>query len=420
MTDFRRAHPFPASATFVWMLTLIGIAPSFAQAQAPVAVLVMPSGIDDRDDAWRRALADDLADRERAAIDDLDAWVARKIAREASLPAERVRVFAEVADRLAQAQEAAARLEWARALRTLAVGLRLVEAHADVSGAALWLAELETRVGIVAAQARRLTLSEDAFARAATLDPSRGVRAGEAAPEVVERATTIFRSVATRPTGSFEVRANAPNARLFVDDQEVGRTPGVVRVPVGRHVLRIEAAGFKPYGRVLDVLEGRRPPLNVTLAPDEYVVALDRIRRSTVTLDGDAIGAALEELSLSELWVLEVGRGEQSRALFSICGQSGCVSPERLEAGDRLRTDGAPHADVRSAVRSGRRWLDEEERIIPEPPPPPIWERWWFWTLVGSAVVASGIAIGVAARPEPDEQRRFVVDPGDLGTIPME
>lgn len=39
-------------------------------------------------------------------------------------------------------------------------------------------------------------------------------------------------------------------------------------------------------------------------------------------------------------------------------------------------------------------------QACPEVAPEPLYARWWFWTILGTAVVAGAVGVGLAVRPE--------------------
>jgi hypothetical protein len=235
------------------------------------------------------------------------------------------------------------------------------------------------------------------------------VRGAEAPPAVVERVATILAAVARRPRGSFRVTSSAPGARVFLDDREIGSLPRIVRAPVGTHVLRVEAPGRSPWGRVFDVLEGRRPPVVVELAPDPIAIAGRRLTDAARSFDGSSASRQLAALGLDTAWLVWVGAASEDRALLARCDRNGCEPTRRLAleevpfimpavAGSTSETPG----DEALAAQD-RLWL--RERLAPPPPPAPLawYERWYVWGGVGVALAAIAAAIAVSAQPEPTQ-----------------
>lgn len=317
----------------------------------------------------------------------------------------RLRALVEVEAFLAEARAHAARLDEGAALAVLERARRLAEEHADVPRAARWLAEVELAIGLVATQASRRALADQAFRRAASLDPDRIVRAAEAAPAVAAHARELALGVATSPESLFVVEVDAPNAIVELAGRVVGEAPIEVRAPAGRHVLRVSAPGHRAWGRALDLFEGRRAPVTIHLAPTEA----ERARRAWV--DARTFEEARAALPpATELWWVEA-RGE--RALFVRCDAHACSEPQRLV---RELPETLPPMETSPSLVSARVWLAQDEPTeLPPPPPPrrPWFRRWPVWTGIVLGVAAAAVGIGIAARPEPEQRLRVRIDPGD-------
>jgi hypothetical protein len=398
-------------------LFALGLTAGLAQAQPAAIVLVR--GADGAPPGRVTELATHV---ERVAIvDGLEvirdpvAWAERRVAELGALSATRLEAFEEVEDLLVAARAATAMHQEDRALRALEEASQIVRMHADVPGSAAWIAEVETAIGITASQAGNLDdLAAAAFDRSATLDPSRGVRGAEAPPEVTARAAAILAAARTRTGGSFEVRSNAEGARVFLDDREVGILPRIVRAPVGTHVLRVEAPGRSPWGEVIYVHEGRRPPMIVELAPDELVIAARRLETAARLLDTTVVDGAMRTLSVSSVWMVRVGRGDLDRGLIVRCVEAGCEAPRRLELDDVpfvLPTPTmADEVEIEAARRRGERWLDAPLIIPPPPPPEPFWRRWEVWVGLGVILAGGLTAIIVGAQPSPTQNQVYPLD----------
>ncbi|MFW6051426.1 MAG: hypothetical protein ACODAU_09640, partial [Myxococcota bacterium] len=158
---------------------LLLVAPAARATEPAEVVLLVSGGADDgRTDRWGQRL------RRRA--DEGVRIVADPVADAAGAPGgvapARLDALARAEALLVQARRHAAGLEEPEALAALAQARRLLEAHADVPGAAAWLAEAHLLQGIVAAHSGRPAVAEQALGAAATLDPGRRLRAAEAAP----------------------------------------------------------------------------------------------------------------------------------------------------------------------------------------------------------------------------------------------
>lgn len=384
----------------------------------PAEVLLLTGeGDGARASSWERDVGRALTRAGVRVSSDPLAWVRVAGARYGTVDPPRLAALTEVAALLAEARAESARLREGPALGRLARAAQLVEAHADMPGSAAWAAEVWTATGVIAAQAGLAQLADVALARAATLDPRRGVRAAEASPDVVARAAEIARAVASGPTGSFEVIATVTGTRVLVDDGDVGAAPQIVRLSVGRHIVRLEAPGYRPFGQSVDVLEGERPAMTVRLAPDPALVAADALATAGRRGDAPAVAEALAAIGRAgftppRVVLVEAGRGPRDRARLRDCRATGCEPAVGLDR-DALPTR---FADARglggggSERRPDDSWLSAPEDIVTPPPGTPWYARWYVWTIAG-AVIAGAVTTGVLAQEPPATTQRTELRP---------
>jgi hypothetical protein len=326
----------------------------------------------------------------------------------------RLRRLSRVEQDLARARQQAAGLDEAGALSTLAAAASRAEALADVAGAAAYVAEVQLRLGTTAAQAGLDELAADALRQAATLDPARRLRAGEARPQTVALAERIAREVATGPRGELTVRCAAPGARVFVDDVDRGPAPAQLSLPVGRHALRVQAPGHATHGAMLDVFEGARPPLEVRLSEHAAVQVARDLRAAVAAGDYAAVArerAALVQqgVALGAVFVLErFGRGE--RALLLRCDATGCRQPMRLRPG-AAAPPLEPAPLTVAGLRRARGWLRATPPTRGAPPDAAGGSPLVLWAIAGAAAVAVAATAAVVFAPEPEQRLRVEIGP---------
>ena len=381
----------------VFLLALVALAaPPLAAAQ-PAVVVVVDGSSPSAARRWRRRLAEALP----AGQIGLAEW-ARAREPIGTVTPDRLVAVSEIEELLLRARYAAARLRERDALVFLSLAESRAEQNLDVPGVAAWYAEVQLAIAIVAAQSEARGLSEAALLRAASVDPRREVRAAEARPEVVELGREAARAAATRPRGRFEVRADARGAVVAIDDRPMGRLPRRLEVPVGPHVLRIDAPGHQSWARVVTVFEGDRPPVDVVLAPTPLLSLALRLEAVAAAGRVDEvqaqIGALLDvDAEPPTLWLLYAGSTEHDRAVVVGCDRAGCGGPQRLRGDEpvRLELDG-----TLTGLSTALAWLTSDGPDVPPTTDPPWFERWELWVGVGLALAAGATAIGVGAQPQ--------------------
>jgi hypothetical protein len=323
---------------------------------------------------------------------------------------------------MAAAKSCMAKLDETEALRQLArAEVALVRALA-LPGAPLFYAELQLQIGVTAAQLGATELASAAFVRAARIDPTRRLLAGEAAPDVVVLAARAFERAASAPESEVRVLVDVPNARVYVDDVERGMAPIVVRARTGIHVLRIEAEGRAPYAGLFEMAEGRRPEQRFALFRSARVDALTRLQARAHGDDPDALRAAANELLhvapelAGVIWLEHAARAP--RALLFACDTSRCRTPQRMRAREASAWPAQVRALSQTELHSARAWLLSGDVFAPANDTrttPALWQRWYFWSALGAVVVGgAAAAIAEALQPEPQRTLRVTVNPSAL------
>jgi len=67
--------------------------------------------------------------------------------------------------------------------------------------------------------------------------------------------------------GLVTITSDPPDCTIVVDDKRLGNSPATVSLADGVHVLEVKKQGYKPYRRVLRVLENSELRLRVKLEP---------------------------------------------------------------------------------------------------------------------------------------------------------
>lgn len=323
---------------------------------------------------------------------------------------------------LQRARQHAGRLEEALALGVLIEADRILDGLLHVPGTATLYAEVQTVIGLVAAQADMEGLALSALRRAAVVDPARGVRAAETTPAWMMRATQLSREVATGPVAEIPVTANVEGAQVYLDDRLQGTTPLRVRATRGDHLMRVEAEGYRALGTWLFADAGTRPEVHVRLSPEPVAQALAALEASAGSGDWTQTRAVLGDLQrmslpLEAVWLLRTATVRPDRALVTRCTTDSCEPTRRLEL-DEVATGGGygvaldPTGLGREREPRNREWLNAPPLTTEIPEVAPAWwSRWYFWG-AAAVLVGSVTAAGVALNQEPEARRlRVIVEP---------
>ena len=197
--------------------------------------------------------------------------------------------------------------------------------------------------------------------------------ARDASPELKARVPRLDELVAELRShvARLAIHCDVPNARVLVRDRVVGTTPvpRSIGLDAGHATIEIDADGYEPYRRELDLAGGTTTALDVQLverATGAFVKIESTAASATVFLDGAPLGNAPVEATVTP--------GSHTVA---------------------MHRDG--YEDVKSTfvVAAG-----EHKDVTLEPQKnPPITTKWWFWTAVG-AVVVGGVVVTYAALKE--------------------
>jgi len=210
----------------------------------------------------------------------------------------------------------------------------------------------------------------------------------EASPAVrakVSGLSTLINEIRSR-VATLVVKANVEGARVTLRGVEIGKTSKDslrVQIVKGRGALVVEKEGYAPFKQDVDLPGESSTIINAILetkAATASVKITTNPPRSSVTIDGRAVGASPVELDLTP--------------------KSHTIEIER-EGYDKLQATVSVEADK-------PRTFDFELHESPS-----ILSRWWFWTGIG-VVVAGGVVLTFVALKEKDAPAGTIA-PGTVG-----
>lgn len=241
-------------------------------------------------------------------------------------------------------------------------------------------------------------------------------------PDVIERFEAARPRDSGAPSASITIESDPPGAIAYVDFVARGVTPVTVDGLIGGdHVVRVSRPGATAFIQPVTVRAHQSTSTSAFLVDDPRGETLSdsllrvrdddmselgetsALREVAMTLELDRVGVIraspgdTESDVALELVVFDVATGNR---LVRGAGHASTALGELEPQVDRLvagALEAAAHARVEREVAPPP--VDEELPTHPVTPPPseagpPVYEEWWFWTIIGGAVVV-GVAVGV-------------------------
>ncbi|HJL20462.1 MAG TPA: PEGA domain-containing protein [Sandaracinaceae bacterium LLY-WYZ-13_1] len=278
--------------------------------------------------------------------------------------------------RLAQADEAFARFDYAGATTQLDEALQLLRPLARRATGRQRLAAVHLQRAMVLHVWGEREAALEELRTCIHLDPRCAPDPARHPPELLALHATA-REAGERADAVLRVTTEPPGARVTLDGRRGTRTPAAWdEVDAGRHYVTIERDGFLPEVHAVNVAAGepteRSFPLTAGPAPMRASAALRALQDEGPEAD---TRWRAEATSLSEADVLLVLHRTPDALRLAAFDPRGAALAAALERED---------AD-RDALLG---YLDE---TLP-PPTVPFYGQWWFWT-----PLAAGISIALAA-----------------------
>lgn len=118
-------------------------------------------------------------------------------------------------------------------------------------------------------------------------------------------------------TGALVLSTDEPGALIEVDDRPEGFTPAIVRVPVGKHRVRVTLSGFRPIERDVDLAADEQQRLELTLTQSEEVFAASRAAQPVSEAPGSVSIVPFRELrALAYPTIAEALRGTRGAYVY--------------------------------------------------------------------------------------------------------
>jgi len=111
------------------------------------------------------------------------------------------------------------------------------------------------------------TLATTSFTRAVGLRPGLELDTRRYSPKIIEVFASAKRDALAEPTCVVRIDVGIPGTRVELDSVAVGTAPLTLRPLKGKHVVRIQAEGYEPMVRELNLTAGGSTEIREALAP---------------------------------------------------------------------------------------------------------------------------------------------------------
>lgn len=200
-----------------------------------------------------------------------------------------------------------------------------------------------------------------------------GFQNGEVTADIAANAVTPVRARLASQTGAVVVSADIRDALVTVDDQPVGFTPAVLKVPVGAHTLKVSQQGYRTFTQAIVVSTKTETKVDAELRVVEEVSAASRVTESVEDAPASVSIISQQELrAMGYPTIAEAVRGIRGLYLsddrsYQSIGVRGFSRPGDYGNRVLILLDGHPMNDnyaFSSYVGTdGRASLDDVERI---------------------------------------------------------
>lgn len=265
-----------------------------------------------------------------------------------------------------------------------------------------------------------------AFAELAAAFPSWEPDPAELAPKIVAAFQESRELVMKRPKAQIDLSGHPRGAKILLNGREAGSLPVVLQdLLPGGHCLQAAAPGHAPWASRVTLPERGSVRLRIDLFPE---------RAGALVTGGPGLPTGSDQGEWARLFgndfLLLGDIQEQEVSAYLVSAESGkasakisCKPPDTAKclregvivAAAGLKEPGPRASKPPLAVKTQPpktvpAVTDTEVKPVPADGEPQWYQRWWFWTLVGSAVAAGcAVGLGYLLQPEPTNEGYQVV-----------
>ncbi len=255
-----------------------------------------------------------------------------------------------------------------------------------------YLAEIFLRKGLLFLWKGEAEKAEEMLARSRVLRPGFTPDPALFSPLFLE----AWKRSGERPPPRAEILVNSlpPGAKIYMDGEEVGMTPGRVHISrSGPVTIQVFTEGYLPVERTGQWLPGDSEAMEFPLARDPSAALVDILSSSPEGKEaGGMLSRMLLETGARRAALLLLEEGDTGIVLRVASLAQGETAPVELGVVEWKGEDGG-NAQVGEYAVEMLKQAGWPARSDTDPGGSPWYHKWWFWTLLG--VAAAGVAVGL-------------------------
>ena len=273
---------------------------------------------------------------------------------------------------VSEANLAAVSKGWREAASLYAKALQALEKGLPAVGPAEY-ADALLRLGVARWISGEEKTAKSMLQAAARLDPQQKLDVQRIEPGMAPLLRAARAEAEAAPHGALDVDSRPAGTRVIVDGEAKGNSPIHAELPSGKHLLRIERAGFYPHAELVEIPPRKTVERSITLSVTPAAASLNQAiaaaaeetSRGTV---GKSVGALAERFSLERVLIGSVrSQDEKVAVLLALVDPSTrkIVASQRL----LLLADGTDADQIETDAQNATRILVQQDSSPSEEAP---------------------------------------------------
>lgn len=273
--------------------------------------------------------------------------------------------------------------------------IKLFQIHHASLGSYQEICEAHVFLGMVLREKSLLEEAALEFEKALVVALDYSPNPASVPPAAIHMFHKVLRRLLASPRGSISIKTEPRGARLTCDGKVAGSTPASMKdLLPGTHYLRVKREGYLTWAGAVQIKGNHLAAHEVFLQPTTRLVLHKSDLQPTKTILAEAARATRARLVLLVRLDPSAAPGKWKLSVYNPRDNS--LGAEML-----LASFGKPQPVSRPAIKPPVE-PEHKEPFLPSPVATrqqlddddgSVFSSWWFWTLVGAAVVSAAVTI---------------------------